>query len=210
MLRLSPSSQIRPAGEKRGLFLDKGQAHATRTAGRGRSGGFTLVEAMVATVIFSMVMLGVYGCIIKAYQLSLITRYNDQARSILLSYVDQFERLDTVTVDGTHVRKFFTPAATTGVGVNWPALSNDDDPPGQAAFLSITLGDGAITAKITREVKAVEASSGALLPYVGKDHRSTYLKSPGYMLIGIFTLSYMMPSSGKPYSPRLAAVRAVP
>ncbi len=165
---------------------------------------------MVATVVFSMVMLGVYGCIIKAYQLSQITRYNDQARSILLSYVDQFERLDTVTASGSNVRPLFTPAPANGVGINWPALSNDDSSSSQAAFLSVPLNDGAITAKITREVKAVEASSGSLLPYIGSDHRSTYLKSPGYMLMGIFTITYTLPSSGKIYSQRLAAIRAVP
>ena len=208
MLRLSPSSQIRPSGERRGLFPRKGEAHASRTPGRRKSGGFTLVEAIVATVVFSMVMLGVYGCIIKAYQLSQITRYNDQARAILLSYVDQFERLDTVTVTGSNVRPFFTPAPSTGVGVNWPALSNDDATSGQAAYTVIGLGDGTVSAHVTRAVYPLDASTGSLLATTTA--RSTYLKSPGYALMGIFTISYTLPSSGKTYSQRLSAVRAVP
>lgn len=181
---------------------------------RGRCAGFTLSEAIVATVIFTMTMMGVYACVIKAYQLSQITRYNDQARSILLSYVDQFERLKTV--QNGYVRPFFTPAQTTGIGLNWPGLSNDPAVPGAVVTAAdglpkeIMLGDGTTTASIkayvTRAVYPMDAATGTLLPTTTA--QTVYIKAPGCMLMGIFTISYTMPS-GKTYSQRLTVVRTV-
>jgi len=162
--------------------------------------GFTLMEAMVSTVIFTMVMLGVYACIIKSYKLQQISRYNDEARAILLSYVDQFERLETTT--NTNFKAFFNPDEPTGVGLNWPILSNDPSSNAVTSsipYLEITLDNGTgsteavkVKARLTRAVYPVDPNTGALCAYNAV--QSTYTNTAGCMLMGIFTLEYNLPS----------------
>jgi len=188
----------------------------------GRQSGFTLVEVMVATVIFALVMVGVYACIVRAYQFSQLTRYRDEARSVLLSFVDQFERLQ-ITDDGRR-RPFFVNTANgpRGTGLNWPNLSND--PSGGAiakAELPVILhGDGrhTITARVTRYVAPLRITDhdgsgikddGIILDPATNLNPSSYSTSAGYLLLGVFTITYDLPS-GKQYSQRLSAVRAVP
>ena len=178
---------------------------------------------MVATVIFAMTMVGVYACVLKAYQFSQITRYRDEARSVLLSFVDQFERLQ-ISEDGLR-RPFFvnTGGGATGFALNWPALSNDKSGSITVnnAPLTVTLhGDGqhTITAKVTRYVAPMRITDydgdglkddGIILDPETNRSTSTYSTSAGYLLMGVFTISYDLPS-GKHYSQRLSAVRAVP
>ena len=171
---------------------------------------------MVATVIFSLVMLGVYSCITKAYQLTQVTRYNDQARAVLISYVDQFQRLETA--DNNIVRPFFTPASATGSGMDNLNRLNDAHADASAvvtaqsgAAKAVTLGDGSttatVTAYVTRAVYPVNVATGNLMATTTAS--SLYYKSPGYSLMGIFTISYTLPS-GKTYTQRLASVRSIP
>jgi len=42
--------------------------------------GFTLVEAMIAALIFVMFTLGIYGLIIESYNMTARIRYRDDAR----------------------------------------------------------------------------------------------------------------------------------
>jgi type II secretory pathway pseudopilin PulG len=182
--------------------------------------GMALVEAMVATVIFSMVMLGVYACITKAYQLSQVTRYNDQARAVLISYIDQFQRLQTADHVGSAdiVRPFFTPSATSGYGLEDLNLLNDTQGDSSAVVTEgdglpkrITLGEGTsstqVTAYVTRAVYPVNIATGALL--ATDSSTSAYYRAPGYGVLGVFTISYTLPS-GKSYTQRLTTVRCIP
>src|SRR5271170_5673612 len=59
-----------------------------RRAASGR--GFTLVETMVATVLLSMMILGILQVLIGSYRLAAKARYNDHARYIIKSFADQF------------------------------------------------------------------------------------------------------------------------
>lgn len=195
---------------------------AARDCRHFRRSGFSLVEVMVATVIFAATMIGVYACVVKAYQFSQITRYRDEARSVLLSFVDQFERLKT-TEDGKR-RPFFvnTSDGPRGTALNWPNLSNGPSGSGtRKDFLEITLhGDGehTIPARVTRYVAPMRITDfegdgvkddGIILDPNLNRVTSAYSTSAGYLLMGVFTISYELPS-GKHYSQRLAAVRAVP
>ena len=206
-------------------FFGRRRPHATPGASRfdarrwGARRGFTLVEAMVATMVFMMVILGVYSAITKAYQISQLTRYNDQARAVLLSYIDQFQRLETA--GGGLVRPFFTPSVAVGSGMD--NLNRLNDSPANitavvtatsGAYLEVTLGDGGgvspITARVTRSVYPLDVAAGTLLnPDPAVTPPSTYQKQPGYSLVGIFTISYTLPS-GKTYTQRLSTSRSIP
>src|SRR5271154_6761838 len=86
---------------------------------RAASGpGFTLVETMVATVLLSMMILGILQVLVGSYRLSAKARYNDHARYIIKSFADQF--LTEKSTDSTGATlPFFNPTSSTGVGLNW-------------------------------------------------------------------------------------------
>ena len=52
--------------------------------------GFTLVEVMVATILLSMIILGILQVLIGSYRVAAKARYNDHARYIIKSFADQF------------------------------------------------------------------------------------------------------------------------
>jgi hypothetical protein len=165
-------------------------------------------------MVFMVVILGVYSAITKAYQISQLTRYNDQARAVLLSYIDQFQRLETA--DNNLVRPFFTPALPTGSGMDNLNRLNDSAANAAAvvtatsgAYIEVTLGEGVspITARVTRSVYPVDVATGALLETTTST--ATYYKQPGYSLVGIFTITYTLPS-GKTYTQRLSTSRSIP
>lgn len=203
-------------------FFGSRNAHANQAERRFNANrwsarrGFTLVEAMVATMVFFMVILGVYSAITKAYQISQLTRYNDQARAVLLSYIDQFQRLETA--DNNLVRPFFTPALHTGSGMDnlnrlndSPAIAGTVVTDTSGAYVEVTLGDGSgvspITARVTRSIYPMDVATGALLATTTAT--TTYYKQPGYSLVGIFSISYTLPS-GKTYTQRLSTSRSIP
>ena len=201
-------------------FFGRRRIHAAGSTGRSAAcRGFTLVEAMVATMVFTVVILGVYSAITKAYQLSQVTRYNDQARAVLISYVDQFQRLETADTIGnqSYVRPFFTKTVATGYGLDNLNRINDTAADENAVVTAadgrpkaITLGDSSntpITAYMTRTVYPLNVSTGTMLPV--ETDTTAYYKAPGYALVGIFTISYTLPS-GKTYTQRLATTRSIP
>lgn len=187
---------------------DRRQPHPPHPTGaRGRKAGtrgFTLVEAMVATFIFTLVMLGVYAALIKSQQLIALTRYQDNARAVLLSFADQFTRLQT-TEDGTNLtRVLFTPTTAeqgTGTDLSWGSVNAQTSSTG-TENLVINLGGtaNAVPATVTRIVKQISPTTGA-------DQTSPYTAA-GYLLRGTFTISYSI--SGKSYNQSLTVVRAVP
>ena len=68
MFILQPILPSRPAGLR---------ARLQRRVRRG----FTLVEVMIATMVFTMGILGVYAMMIKSYQLVTLSRHRDNARA---------------------------------------------------------------------------------------------------------------------------------
>ena len=201
-------------------FFGSRRTPATMSGHRfGARGGFTLIEAMVATMVFALVILGVYTAITKAYQLNQVTRYNDQARAVLLSYIDQFQRLETADTIGSnsYVRPFFSKTVATGYGLDNLNRINDTAADASAVVSAadgvpkaVTLGEAsnaAITAYVTRTVYPLNLATGSMLPV--ETDTTAYYKAPGYALVGIFTITYTMPS-GKIYTQRLATTRSIP
>ena len=111
---------------------------------RRRVAGFTLLEAMLSTTIFTMVTLGVYTILIKSYQMIALSRCRDEARAVLRTYADQFLRLQTTErVSGaTYNRWLFNPTnGPSGRGLRWGELS-DRNTSTAATDVALVLLDG--------------------------------------------------------------------
>jgi type II secretory pathway pseudopilin PulG len=175
--------------------------------------GFTLVEAMIATLIFVMFTLGVYGLIIQSYNMTARIRYRDDARGMLLTYVDQFERLQTTTQVGStaYTRWLFNPASgPTGLGLRWGALCDEDAfnnplPDPVPGYLEVTLGGdkAPIPAKVTREVHYVLPTGATSDVLTGSS-----MSAAGWLIVGKFTISYV--ANGQPETASMTVVRSVP
>lgn len=173
-----------------------------------KSGGFTLVEVMMATVILTMVALGIYTAMIKSYQMAALTRARDDARGVLRSYGDQFLRLQTTDlVSGTAYNRwlFNITAAPTGQGLVWGALSNTNTSVAaeDVEALPITLGGetNPIPALLTRHVRYVDATTG-------NSTTTQTIAAAGYFLVGTFTIKFNL--VGKEHSQSITLVRAAP
>jgi type II secretory pathway pseudopilin PulG len=128
-------------------------------AGRGRERGFTLVEAMVATVLATVAVLGL------AYTFSLgrgfINRY-EIARSALTVAESRLDQLHGNTsssdfsTDSTHVRPFNHGGREIGleewtvVWFNDPATPNTQDLKRVTVIVSWTMGNQPDTVRLTR------------------------------------------------------------
>ncbi len=191
-----------PAGARGGSRLNRKRMFAA----------FTLVEAMVSTVIFTMCMLGVYTIEVRSYNISALTRYRDNARAILQSYADQFERLQTTDTSGYTVWLFNTTNGVyTGEGLLWddntgtPQLSDESTNIAAAtpsSGLSITLGSSSSTipATVTRLVEQISPTTGS--------SSSAPYTAAGYLLRATFSISFTV--SGYPYTQSMTVLRAVP
>lgn len=163
---------------------------------------------MVATLLFTSVALGVYGMLIKSYQMSALSRAIDEARGVLRTYADQFQRLQTTDRVGaaTYNRWLFNPtSAPTGRGLVWGSLNNANTSVNAAnsSYLAITLGGTghSIPAKLTRDVRYLDAATG---------NRTTTqtIEAAGYLLSGTFTITFEM--NQRTYSQSISIVRAAP
>lgn len=198
----------------RGAFSFFQASSPARRRATGRR-GFTLVEAMVGTVVFTMVTMGVYAALIKSYQLAALSRARDDARAVLRTFADQFERLQTTEKVGATnaTRWLFLPSGgPTGRGLVWhdpdtgtPALSNGNTTVNaeDVASLGVTLGTGvaAVPATLTRDVRYVDMSSGDV-------SASQRVEAAGYMLQATFTIRYTL--NKKAYAESLTVGRSVP
>ena len=193
---------------------DRNLASCLVSSGSDRIGsrrGYTLAEAMVASTVFAMIMLGVYAMLIRSYQMAALSRCRDDGRAVIRTFADQFERLQTtdqvpVQTGPTYTRWLFFPeGGPSGLGLNWGSLSNANVttllPP--VASLAINLGDPAhpVAATVTRDVAYIDDTTGAMSD-------SQQIKAAGYLMRGTFTVSFSLNS--KNYSQSLTVVRAVP
>jgi prepilin-type N-terminal cleavage/methylation domain-containing protein len=167
--------------------------------------GFTLVEAMVATVIFSLCTLGVYQMLITSYKITAVARYSDNARAVLRTYADQFQRLSVKDSSDATLWLFYPTGGETGKGLKWGSLSNETEntPLTDISYLTVPIGppQHTINAQVTREVKYVNISSGAVTGTPASD-------AAGYMLEAIFRIRYTV--SGKTYTQKLVSMRVSP
>jgi prepilin-type N-terminal cleavage/methylation domain-containing protein len=180
-----------------------------RAAGRG----FTLVEVMVATVLLSMIILGILQVLIGSYRVAAKARYRDHARYVIKSMADQF--LTQQPFDGNgNTLTMFQPSVDgggnstpLGTGLTW---TNSDGSPGTlstdslGAYYTVKLGDNTgapILATVTRTVWYIYPNSG-------QTTLITQNQPAGYMLQATFTISY--PYLNGNVSQQISAVRAIP
>lgn len=170
---------------------------------------------MVGFVVFVMVTLGVYSALIKSYQMSALSRARDDARAVLRTFADQFERLQTTeTVGGaSSTRWLFLPSGgPTGRGLQWQDATtgalvlsdgNTSVNAEDVASIPVTLGTGtaAITAQVTRDVRYVNVSTGEVAA-------AQTVEAAGYMLQAKFTITYAI--NQRSYSQSLTVARSVP
>jgi prepilin-type N-terminal cleavage/methylation domain-containing protein len=193
MLRLATNSRNQPR-----------QAGVSFRPGRRR--GFTLVETMIATLVFAMGILGVYAMMIKSYELVALARHRDNSRAVLMSFADQFLRLQTTDMvpgSGIVTRGLFATTATpTGVGLNWTDTTGTRVV-GTAAGLTVALGDSGsseVPATVTRSVTNLNVPSGDAVSGVTAT-------AAGWMLQATFTIDYTI--KGRPQTQSLTVARSV-
>jgi len=170
---------------------------------------------MVATVLLSMIILGILEVLIGSYRVAAKARYRDHARYVIKSMADQF--LTQQAFDGNgNALTLFTPTVDTlgnatplGTGMNW---TNTDGTTGTLStdslglYYYVKLGDNSgapITATVTRLVQYI-------YPQVGGSETLIAQNTPsGYMLQADFTISYTF--QNVPATPlTMTAIRAVP
>ncbi len=163
---------------------------------------------MMSTMVFTLVALGVYTMLIKSYQMIALSRCRDEARAVLRTYADQFQRLQTTEkISGTtYNRWLFNPTnGPSGRGLRWGSLSdtNTSVAATEVPNIAITLGTGghATAATLTRDVRYVNATTGATTT-------SLQIDAAGFMLTATFAINYR--SSGRAYAQSLTVVRATP
>jgi len=179
---------------------------ASRRGFRSRK-GMTLVEAMMATMVFTLGMLGVYMMLIKSYELVTFCRHRDNARAVLLSFADQFQRLRTTDSSGTLGFLFQTATTPTSFGLSWTdsnnvTVSNYTDT-SDVAGLPVMLGDTAssgIRARVFRTVQPLQMSDGSTVT------GSPTYTAAGYMLQATFTVTYTV--KGRPFTQSLTVARS--
>ena len=174
--------------------------------------GFTLVEVMIATMVFCMGILGVYAMMIKSYELVTLARHRDNARAFLLSFSDQFLRLQTTDQNPTPgqppiLRPLFNTAGAGSDGLVWTDTAGVRHTPAAGdPYFVVMLGDSGdptvgsqVRAQVSRAVTYVDtagAPAGGAIP-----------SAAGWMLQGTFTIQY--PISGKIQTQSITVARSV-
>jgi Tfp pilus assembly protein PilV len=166
----------------------------------------TLAEAMMATFVFTLGMLGVYMMLVKSYQMVNLARHRDNARAVLLTYADQFLRVQTTDpVSGGVIPLFQATTVPTGYGLSWTDSNGNTTqalPTTDAGGLTVTLGDTgstAISAQVFRSVQPLNMTTGATMT-------SATITAAGYMLQGTFTITYNV--NGRAISQSITVARS--
>jgi hypothetical protein len=161
---------------------------------------------MIATLVFAMGILGVYAMMIKSYELVALARHRDNGRAVLMSFADQFLRLQTTDLvpgSGVITRGLFATTSTpTGVGLDWTD-STGSRVVGTSTGLTVALGDNGssrVPAMVTRSVTNLNVPSGN--PVAG-----VTATAAGWMLQATFTINYSV--KGRPQSQSLTVARSV-
>lgn len=197
-----------------------------------RSKGFTLVEVMIAGGVFVMATFGLYSILLRSYQLNALARYNDDARAVLRTYADQFQRLQTADLDPirgqVYTRELFRTTAETGQGMRfWYSdplgalsveLSSATSFANGGDGVPVTLGgiDNGVLAHVYHKVQAIDPGPAATGPHVGAlpggGGAFGIGTSPSYaagsLLLGTFTIKY--PFYGRTIVQSLSILRAAP
>jgi prepilin-type N-terminal cleavage/methylation domain-containing protein len=190
------------------------------SAGRHRDAarrGFTLVETMVATVLLSMMILGILQVMIGSYRVAAKARYNDHARYIIKSFADQFLTQASADLSGNTLPLFVptVPASPTGIGLTWVAtspsgvqttytgvaLSSPTSGGLQVPLSDATTGEKPIYATVSYQVWNVDPSTGGT-------SLNAVPAAAGELLRGDFTVTYQF--QGATITQTISALRATP
>lgn len=170
---------------------------------------------MVAVTISTITLLALLTTSFETYRINHKARLRDNARSVLRTYVDQFQRLaysDETT--GTNlIRSMFLPTVDgsgnpvpTGRGLRWGALSDETPNLSQSDVLSIDIGPPGSPqmATVTRTVMNVAPSTGNATTTKVSD-------AAGFMLRATFTITYTLTGSegGRPISQSISTLRLI-
>ena len=166
--------------------------------------GFTLVETMIATMVFCMGILGVYAMMLKSYELVTLSRHRDNARAFLLSFSDQFLRLQTTDkIAGVPVlRPMFATNGTGGDGLTWTDTSGNQVSGNGQPNLPVLLGETSssqVPATITRQVTFLDSA--------GTPSAGNIATAAGWILQGTFTIAYSV--HGHPQTQSITVARSV-
>jgi type IV pilus assembly protein PilV len=106
------------------------------SSARRRQGGFTLIEVLVALLVFSLGVLGVVGMQARAVQFS--TQAGDRARAAMLAneIVAQMWAQQSAKLDDDRI-------------ASWQKRTKDGLPSGAGTVTTTTAVDGSVTAKVT-------------------------------------------------------------
>lgn len=162
---------------------------------------FTLAEVMMATVVFTMGILGVYAMMIKSYELVTLSRHRDNARALLISYSDQFLRLST-TEDDLSLRALFSTTGTGGDGLTWTDSRGAAYDGTGLAYMEVPLGQtesSQVLARISREVTYLDST--------GTPTNAHPIIAAGWILQGTFSIQYDI--AGRTQRQSLTVARSV-
>lgn len=142
---------------------------------------------MMALLVASIALLALLGTAFMAYNINHKARLRDNARAVLRTYVDQFQRLAYAN-NSNVVRMLFTPTSgDTGLGLRWGALSDEINYLGAPAELTVNIGppQSVQYATVTRNVSYVNPATGATSTTPVSD-------AAGIMLRATFTITYTL------------------
>jgi type II secretory pathway pseudopilin PulG len=189
--------------------VEQGPSVGRRSTSRG---GFTLVETMVATVLLTMIILGILQVLIGSYRVAAKARYADHARYVIKSLADQFMKQYNKDPSGATLPLFTVTLDTSnnivplGSGMAW---TNTDGTPGfistDGTVFYVLLGDNSgapITASVSREVCFLDPTTGNRLTTLGSG-------ADGVVMEGDFSITYQYLGVQVPMQ-TITAVRAIP
>jgi hypothetical protein len=175
---------------------------------------------MLAASIFTLAGLGSYWLLIKSYQLVALARYRDDARAVLQSFGEQFQRLQTSDkVSGTtYTRWLFNPSAFTGQGLLWDqnstpgvSLNSVSAENSSAAAATLTTGlqvmiggnvQNGVLATVQHEVLIIDPATGQSIAAAPEQ------PNEGELLLGTFSITYTV--NQQPFTQNLSVLRAAP
>jgi Tfp pilus assembly protein PilE len=205
MLTRHPAKPMDPMPDRRSMPSTASRGLVGRLRFHSRR-GMTLAEAMMATFVFTLGMLGVYMMLVKSYQLVNLARHRDNARAVLLTYADQFLRLQTTDSNGNLIFFFQNASAPTSFGLSWTDSNNNTvsntTNTADTTGLPITLGDTgstAIPANVFRTCLPINMATGTT-------QSAPTLAAAGYMLQGTFSITYNV--NGRTISQSITVARS--
>lgn len=174
----------------------------------------------MATVLLSMMILGILQTMIGAYRVSAKARATDHARYFIKSFADQFLTQQTTDSAG-NLLPLFTTTSATGYGLTWTTTNADGsqtvltggaDSAHALAAITIPLNDtpGATgsSATVTRTVWYLVPPDTTTGGNPGDTTLAQPVQSAGYMLRADFTVNYT--AVGQAMSNTITVVRSVP